>query len=872
MDSVREHLRIVFVEDSVPDCELILREFKRAGFELEYRRVQTEAELKEVLLTFTPDVILSDFTMPTFSGAEAFSISRILAPETPFIFVSGTIGEERAVDAMKLGATDYVLKDRLKRLAPAVERALEEAQERVEHRVAQVALEESEGRFRSFMGYLPGRASITDVEGRYTYVNDNWLQAFGMEASDVLGRTHDEVWPPERAAKLKPVHKQVVDTVKPVRRVFKTGDTENDRWWLSHHFPILAGDGKTAMVGTVAIDITEQKIQEERIARLNRIYAVLSGINSAIVRIRDRQSLFDEACRIAVEHGNFGLAWIGTFDSTTLDVTPIAWAGLGTDEIKRSRSTTRSDVPLGQGLVGRAIRERKPAFDNDIASRPGVGGQRRRAALGLGYRSLIVLPLFEGDAVAGCLALFAREQGFFTEEELKLLAELAGDISFALEHISKEEKLNHLAYYDGLTDLPNRTLFNERLGHELRNAQREGRKVALLLGDIKRLRFINESYGRQTGDALIREIGIRFKRIWPNPEHVARIGADCFAGILLDVNGTAEIAHLIEGSVTKAFVAPLAIQDGEVSVSMTAGVALSPIDGEDIDTLFRNAEAALNKAKKGGDRYLFYQPAMNARVAETLSLENKLRKALDNEQFILHYQPKTVLETGALSGLEALIRWNDPETGLVPPAQFIPLLEETGMILEAGRWAITKALEDYRRWAAVGFEQSRVAVNVSAIQLRQKGFVDTVRQALEGRGESSGGLDLEITESLIMDDIEGNIAKLRAIREMGVTIAIDDFGTGYSSLGYLAKLPVNALKIDRSFIIGMADNPDNMSIISTIISLAHSLKLKVIAEGVETEEQLRLLTLLNCDEIQGYLISKPLPADQAFQFMSSDRC
>jgi EAL domain-containing protein (putative c-di-GMP-specific phosphodiesterase class I) len=295
---------------------------------------------------------------------------------------------------------------------------------------------------------------------------------------------------------------------------------------------------------------------------------------------------------------------------------------------------------------------------------------------------------------------------------------------------------------------------------------------------------------------------------------------------------------------------------------MTVGIAVFPADGSDADTLFKNAEAALKKAKESGEHFLFYQREMNARVAEILLLENKMRRALDQQQFVLHYQSKIELATGTISGLEALIRWNDPETGLVPPIQFIPLLEETGMILEAGRWAILEALKEYERWSKQGLMPPRIAVNVSPIQLRQKGFVDVVRDALRASGTEPPGLDLEITESLIMEDIKGNIEKLRAVRDLGVNIAIDDFGTGYSSLGYLAKLPVNALKIDRSFIITMAEDRDSMNIVSTIISLAHTLALKVVAEGVDSEEQSRLLKQLKCDQIQGYLFSKPLPAAQ----------
>jgi EAL domain-containing protein (putative c-di-GMP-specific phosphodiesterase class I) len=307
---------------------------------------------------------------------------------------------------------------------------------------------------------------------------------------------------------------------------------------------------------------------------------------------------------------------------------------------------------------------------------------------------------------------------------------------------------------------------------------------------------------------------------------------------------------------------PFDVAGKELRIAVTAGIALFPEDGKEAETLLRNAQAALQHAKAGGERYLFYKPQMNAASAELLSLENKLRQAVEDEQFVLHYQPKINLATRQISGFEALIRWNDPVSGLVPPDKFIPLLEETGLILEVGAWAIRKALADYHALYIRGLQPRRIAVNVSAIQLRQPDFVDVVSQTIRHSRSTPHGLDLEITESLIMYDIEENITKLKAIHDMGVNIAIDDFGTGYSSLAYLGRLPVDMLKIDRSFITAMTEETESMAIVSTIISLAHSLNLKVIAEGVETEEQTRFLKLLKCDEMQGYLFSRPLPLEQ----------
>jgi EAL domain-containing protein (putative c-di-GMP-specific phosphodiesterase class I) len=277
--------------------------------------------------------------------------------------------------------------------------------------------------------------------------------------------------------------------------------------------------------------------------------------------------------------------------------------------------------------------------------------------------------------------------------------------------------------------------------------------------------------------------------------------------------------------------------------------------------LFNNAEAALKKAKASRDRYLFYAQKMTETVAMSLGIENRLRRALEREEFVLHYQPKVNIVSGKLTGAEALIRWNDPVSGLTPPGRFIPILEETGLIHDVGRWALRKAIEDYQRWRNQGLPAVPIAVNVSPLQLRNQNFVAEIRQAVSVAADAAAGLQLEITESVIMQDVNHSISSLLAIRALGVTIAIDDFGTGFSSLNYLAKLPVDTLKIDRSFVVEMVSATGGMTLVSVIINLAHALKLNTVAEGVETEEQLRQLRSLGCDEMQGYLFGKPVPVE-----------
>jgi len=416
--------------------------------------------------------------------------------------------------------------------------------------------------------------------------------------------------------------------------------------------------------------------------------------------------------------------------------------------------------------------------------------------------------------------------------------------------------------------LANRTLFHERLEQKLAAAGREQHRVAVVVMDVERFKTINDVFGRQAGDDLLKQIAGRMRRYSVDPARLARIGADHFAAIVPDVRSAEDFARSSQTRMQQFFGEPFRVGDTELRVSAKAGIALFPDDGSDTDTLFSNAEAALRKAKAGGEPYLFYTQQMTERVAENLALETKLRRALENHEFVLHYQPKVDLESRKVVGLEALIRWQSPELGLVPPIKFIGLLEETGLILPVGSWALKRASLDHRAWTEQGLKPPRVAVNVSAIQLRQRDFVDIVERAIM-EGVAPVGIDLEVTESLLMDDVQGNIEKLNAVRGLGVRIAIDDFGTGYSSLGYLAKLPVSSLKIDRSFIVTMNKDADAMTLVSTIISLAHSLRLKVIAEGVDDEEQAKFLRLLRCDEMQGYLFSKPLPATELVALLES---
>jgi diguanylate cyclase (GGDEF)-like protein/PAS domain S-box-containing protein len=614
----------------------------------------------------------------------------------------------------------------------------------------------------------------------------------------------------------------------------------------------------------------EQVDKDERLARMTRVNQTLGGINALIVRVSDRDELYRGACRIAVETGGFKLAWLAVVDEHAQRLRMVAWEGAGQGFVEQMPLSLIESDGDDFGLGGRAVREKKPMMVEDIQRELKV--RLRQPAAARGLQSVAMLPLVVVDKAVGVLALYAGETGFFTSTEMKLLANLAGDVAFAIDHLGKQDRIDYLAYYDDLTGLANRTLFLERVAQYLRSAAANGHGMALFLVDVERFKNVNDDLGRPAGDALLQQLARWLTGTVGDVNLLARYGADHFAVVLPMVKAGGNVVHLLEKAMAALREHPFRLNNVEFRIAARTGAALFPRDGANADTLFRHAEAALKQAKSAGERYLFYAPAMTAKTAGKLTLESQLREALERDEFVLHYQPKVALATGLMTGAEALIRWNDPRTGLVAPGRFIPVLEETGLIHDVGRWALRKAVEDYLRWRKAGLAAVRVAVNVSPLQLRNRSFSTEIAQVVGVDPWAAAGLALEITESLIMENLEHSIASLQAVRALGVTIAIDDFGTGFSSLSYLARLPVDTLKIDCSFVSAMTASPEGMALVSTIITLAHSLRLVAVAEGVETEEQSTTLRLLRCDEMQGFLYSKPLPVDEfEKRFLSAAR-
>ena len=628
---------------------------------------------------------------------------------------------------------------------------------------------------------------------------------------------------------------------------------------------LIAGSSLALLIAVlsgwqVARDRAQRKAAEDRLKDLNRLYAMVTGIRTSMVRVRDRAELFDRACRTAVDHGEFEMAWIAVIDHVENRFVPVAWAGHDEHVMStiKSHFASSAGTLAGTTLAARAVRGKAPAVSNDVGHDESLIFHRMHSQSGV--RSLAVFPLIVADEPIGVLALYTSKPEFFDAAGLQLLTELAGDVAYAVDHLERQALLDRLSNYDTLTGLANRRSFLERVARYMLSAGAAGHKMAVFLIDLERFKKVNDSLGRPAGDALLKQVAEWLAKNADDVNLVARLDADHFAVVLPKAMYEAGVARILEKTVVSFMKHEFIVNDAVYRMAAKIGVAVYPDDGTDAESLFNNAEAALKKAKASRDRYLFYAQKMTETVALSLGIENRLRRALERDEFVLHYQPKMNMASGKLTGAEALIRWNDPVSGLTMPGRFISILEETGLIHEVGRWALRKAIDDQRRWRENGLPAVRIAVNVSPLQLRNQNFVAELEQAIGGAEDAAAGLQLEITESVIMQDVDRSIGSLLAIRALGVTIAIDDFGTGFSSLSYLAKLPVDTLKIDRSF-VEMVTASGGATLVSVIVNLARALKLNTVAEGVETEEQLRQLRSLGCDELQGYLFGRPVTVE-----------
>lgn len=605
-----------------------------------------------------------------------------------------------------------------------------------------------------------------------------------------------------------------------------------------------AGEAESAITRVLDLEVAQAfdfgvESDEEELAELEAIRAETADFTATVEEvIALRQSSDTEAARTALESAAPQITLLGTrLADATLD--------------KREEL-----LPLQNKLET----SRDVAFWLLLAL--GAGGAVIGLAATFVITRSIVKPLSSLKSAALAIAdgnLNVRAQPRGPTE----LAQLGASISQMTDSLIKDrETITHLAYHDALTNLPNRTLLEDRAGVAFAQARRGGHSTAIVSLDIDRLKMVNDTLGHPAGDELLKAAAIRLGGLIRQGDTLARIGGDEFVAILSHCRTASDGVNAAIRMV-EAFKTPFEVDGEHVRATVSAGISFFPGDGDSLKSLVKKADAAMYRAKRSGGRgYRVYDGSMNARASERMEIERGLYHALERDELTVHYQPQVSPHTGSVAGVEALIRWQHPERGLVPPDEFIPVAEESSLIITIGEWVLREACRQVGQWQSQGLPHLRLAVNVSTRQFQRSDFVKTVRCSLEETGFDPRLLELEVTESLIIEDTEGARASLEELSAMGIRIAIDDFGTGYSSLQHLRTLPIDVLKIDRSFVSNLTTNANDTAIALSVISLAHSLNFTVVAEGVETPEQLAFLREHQSDLYQGFLHSRPLPADQ----------
>ena len=593
----------------------------------------------------------------------------------------------------------------------------------------------------------------------------------------------------------------------------------------------------------VTRDITARKLAEKGMQRAARQQGLIARFGRAALARLPLPDLFTQAAAVAAEGLNIEFAEVSACspDSGVLRLS----GSVGFDDGDSRPSRLAANVLA----AGTPVAVRTLATDLP-------GGCARLGRHGV--TSALAVPLAGCEGPRGALLVASRSAWRFGPEQVDFLQSVANTLATAVDRVEAESRLTQLTQFDVLTGLPNRTLVLDRLSQALAQGLRHGWRVDVMLLDLDRFKNVNETLGHAAGDELLVQAGRRLSACVRSSDTVGRLGGDEFAIVLPQPDDAATVAKRVMAAMAE----PFRVAGQEVYVSASIGIGVYPADGPDAHTLLKNADTAMNHAKqRGRNTFVFYVPQMNDQAASRLRLEAQLRTALERGEFLLHYQPKVNLSDGEISGFEALLRWQHPQLGMVPPLDFIAILEDTGLIVPVGEWVLRTVCRQLAQWRAQGLALRPVAINLSARQFQERGLDDVVRAIVAEEGVDPSLLEFELTESMLMADADAAVRTLAALKAYGVRLSVDDFGTGYSSLSYLKRFPLDALKIDRSFMRDVTTDSDDASIALAIIRLAHSLRLDVVAEGVETRAQLRFLQTHDCDQMQGYLFRKPLPVE-----------
>jgi diguanylate cyclase (GGDEF)-like protein/PAS domain S-box-containing protein len=805
-------INLLYIEDDPADFQLLVRHLQRQGLPANVVRVDDLGGLSEALGATRWDAVLADYNVPKLQFHETLALLCTRLPDCPIILVSGSVGEEAAVELLKKGVWDFILKDNLARLCPAIERSLRDSAERRTRREAEHALQESEERFRLIAATLAEAIWLADAELKQIfYISPAYEKIWQQSCASLYENPRsflDGIHADDKPRMI--AHSKVAQANgRPFEQEFRVLRPDGSTCWVVNRgFPVAAPGGRPTRYVGVAEDVTERHHTEER---LRQAATVFESTQEAVM-ITDLES------RIVAVNKAF------------TDITGYC-----------------EDEALGE------------------KTRLNRSGRHKRKFYQVLWASLLTSGQWQGEIWNRCksgevypawltISTVRDESGRPTH-----YVGVFSDIS-QLKH--SEEQLAHLAHYDPLTDLPNRLLLQSRLEHATSRAGRDSKRAAVLFIDLDHFKNINDSFGHIVGDRLLVDVARRLSERMRDEDFLGRFGGDEFL-LILEPIGEPDEAALVARDILAVLEAPFHLAGGsEAFIGASIGISIFPEDGRSAADLQREADTAMHRAKEGGrNRFRFYTADMNANAMAQLELEAALRRALERQEFLLYFQPKLDLRSGRIVGAEALIRWQRDGMALLPPAEFIPLAERTGLIVAIGAWIIDAACRQLHDWRAAGWSELRLSVNVVGSQFNSSELPEIVTQALARHEIPPACLELEMTESMLMDDPEQTIAILKNLKRIGVKLSLDDFGTGYSSFAYLSRFPIDTLKIDQSFVHHMVTEPEAAMIAVSIIDLAHRMNLKVIAEGVETEAQLGYLRMCNCDEMQGYLFARPMSGE-----------
>ncbi len=711
------------------------------------------------------------------------------------------------------------------------------------------SLMESENRYKQLVELSPD-AIIVHNKGKIIFANSATLKMFkATKPEDIVGKDVLSFVHPEYISLVKKRIAYQQRTGKPVPLYEeKLVRLDGEVFFAEVAATPIIFDGKPSSLVMVR-EITERKKQEEKIRRLNHVHAVLSNINSAIIRIRDKGELLREACRIAVEEGRLLFAWISVNKRGCLE--PYIFFGKEEGFIEKIVNLKKKGVHIPE------LSEENLFICNDIYNSE-MAEEWKEEALKRGYKSMLSIPVYVRNEFVYKCNFYSDTIDFFDSDEIKLFEEMIADLSLAIDYIDKEGEIFKLTYYDSLTELPNRYMLKNLINHALPRIRRAGRLLAIVCLDIDDFKKINDSMGHSFGDKLLQAIAERLKNLVREGDVVARMSGDEFCLMLSDIAQLDDIS-LIIFKLMEEFSKPVQVGDREVYITISAGISVFPTDGEDEETLLKNATVALHDAKKEtGNSYNFFTKEIDERATREYLLELELRHALDRNELYLNYQPIIDINTKRVVGVEALVRWQSSSIGFVSPGEFIPIAERTGLIVNIGEWILQESIKQLSEWNEKGIGPFRMAINISAKQILKKDFVPNLLKMIESYKIQPEQIELELTETEFIERSEVTLNALNEIRMYGIRVAIDDFGTGYSSLGYLINFPVDIIKIDIIFTRQMIDRKEYASVVKTIINMAHSMNMDVIAEGIESEAQLEFLRRNGCKYAQGYLFSPPV--------------